>query len=599
VLMVMVDDLGAAQAHALMPRLAAFREQGATAQRAFAAQALCGPSRFSILAGREPWTAGYMAHGKPLDESQFYQDYDTLPTTFRDAGYTVLGVSKLFHSRETSEAEFGKPNYRFFPHVDDEDCGASSTCGVPAAEEADLVDAQATAWAIDQLDSLVASASTPWMLMVGLRRPHLPFRVPQRLLDAAAPGQPGAFPPPFAKASQPASDAPLAAHSVCPNLIETFGLDIAEYSFKPLPDQTAATVRQGYAAAAAWADELFGRLLDKLEALDLHEDTLVLLVGDHGFSLGEHMAWCKRSQYEFVSNAPLALRWPGRIQANVTIEEPVSLMDIYPTLTELAGVSAPSGLAGTSHSARFLAGSDDRPNAIFTAQVACFTGDQRAVCDINQPFEQVGFTVRERARRYTEWRASIDGGTSVDWAAEPLSVEFYNLADDALETENVAGATAVQDYQLRLKTILRGGFATCARFSDGPACDAEEHCRWVDNAADLGACEANPDYDMVALLETSVGPTPSAMPSGAPTPASQPPPATTPEPTASPVVPVAPTPSPTAVNSTNRPTRSPSASRDAPTDDGGEGDGANAAALSSAPVAFGGVLTIAVAAKFL
>ena len=184
----------------------------------------------------------------------------------------------------------------------------------------------------------LAKSEQPFFLAVGFTKPHLPFNAPQKYWDLYDPAQ---FE--LAPAGLP-TDAPRRAY-------HNFG-ELRKYSdtppgTQPVGAEQARRLIHGYHAAVSYTDAQVGKILASLDKLGLAENTIVLLMGDHGFILGEHGLWCKHSTFDLATKTPLLISAPGK-PANQVVEGLVEFIDIFPTLTDLAGIATPEQAAGTS-----------------------------------------------------------------------------------------------------------------------------------------------------------------------------------------------------------------------------------------------------------
>jgi arylsulfatase A-like enzyme len=204
------------------------------------------------------------------------------------------------------------------------------------APDDEYVDAETLRKAVADLGALAAQAE-PFLLAVGFYRPHLPFVAPKKYWDLHDPA--GIQLPPN---HAPPTGAPKEA--LHPWLeLRTFRGIPAE---GPVTDETALALIRGYRASVSFVDAQVGRLLDELARLGLDDDTIVVLVGDHGWSLGEHGMWSKGSCFEAVMRAPLIVRAPGMQGGRAA--GLVEFIDVYPTLCELSGLPIPAHVQGTS-----------------------------------------------------------------------------------------------------------------------------------------------------------------------------------------------------------------------------------------------------------
>lgn len=388
---------------------------------------------------------------------------------------------------------------------------------------------------IAKLQALVDSKEN-WLIAMGIRRPHLPFRAPQRFLDYYAKLRLESR----AELSLP-KRTPLAAHSLCTNLFEAIELegvpekdDGSGRQF--LPDESILYIRENYMAAASWADEVLGRVLNELDRLNLTDSTLVAVVSDHGFSTGEHNAYCKRSLYDIATHVPFILRGPGLPPREDS--EPISLLDFFPTVAELAGVHVPSNkdlrndgyapIEGKSQAARArygpravdlgmvlaakargLVGIDENSAgglAAFSEQPACFgvnreTGAQtRTVCERPGDFQQMGYSIRTSQWLYIEWRPWLKQSDSkgiADWTISHLpgeSAQLYQLGKDTQQLNNVAMMGLFGPVKEALAERLREHFLDCARDTSGQKhmCSKEAHCQWLNSKCRTNSIPSSP-----------------------------------------------------------------------------------------------------------
>jgi iduronate 2-sulfatase len=189
--------------------------------------------------------------------------------------------------------------------------------------------------------------------------------------------------------------------------------------YKDVPDdervslEQASHLRHGYYACVSYVDAQIGKVLSALRRLGLEEETVVVLWGDHGYSLGEADHWCKATNFEMDTRVPLMIRVPGMPAAGVATEALVEYMDVYPTLAELAGLATPNGLDGVSFAA--------------IVQDPRRRGREAALSQFARPFKPsapavMGYSIRTDTHRYTRW---------VQWPARKTIVEeLYDYTSD-------------------------------------------------------------------------------------------------------------------------------------------------------------------------
>lgn len=352
-------------------RLAA---RGLVFDHAYCQQAVCGPSRTSLMTGKRPDAT------RVWDLDTHFRvampDAVTLSQYFKANGYFTAGLSKIYHRGLEDGRSWSVPNwYANGTAVDTDpidwrkqiksthsviteeysnaissedndkptDKGAKEGKAGPAYEvspksDDQLPDGATAAEAVKRLHDY-KSKSEPFFLAVGFLKPHLPFVAPKKYWDLYDPNQ---IPVP-ASEQLPTGAPSFAGHN---------NGEIHAYrgvpKGNPIPADFAKTLRHGYYAAISYTDAQIGRVLDALDKEGLADNTVIVLWGDHGWELGDHGLWTKHTNYELDARAPLIISLPQQKSAGKKCEAPVEFVDIYPTLAEVCGLPAPAGLDGTS-----------------------------------------------------------------------------------------------------------------------------------------------------------------------------------------------------------------------------------------------------------
>jgi arylsulfatase A-like enzyme len=281
----------------------------------------------------------------------------------------------------------------------------------PAFEAPDLGDecyhdGTTAAHAIGELRRL-SQLGKPFFMALGFLKPHLPFNAPKRYWDLYDP-----------------SKLPLAANPFAPrNATQYSLLDFGELrgffqipKSGPIPGSLARKLIHGYSACVSYSDAQMGRVLAELDRLGLHDDTVVIAWGDHGWKLGEHASWCKHSNFEIDARAPMVLRAPGRCPGART-KALVEFVDMYPTLCELCGLEIPAHCEGAS-----MVPLLEAPNRLWKS--AAFNQYPRANMTV------MGYAMRTDRFRYVEWQS---------WPQrQVVARELYDHRVDSQENANVA-----------------------------------------------------------------------------------------------------------------------------------------------------------------
>ena len=422
VLFIMVDDLrpllgcyGHSEMHT--PNIDALAERGTRFNRAYCQYPLCNPSRSSILTGLRPDTIGV------YDNNAYFRnnlpDAVTLPQHFKAHGYHTQSVGRIAHGFAALFDQFSwsAPIWRKWSMpIDTKTVPLWSALDVADDE---LRDGQTADKAVEVLAEL---PNSPFFLAVGFYKPHLPYNAPQKYYDL------------YDSVTFNIHTDSITPKGT-PRIARTSWAEIKGYQDFPvgttlISDEKILELTRAYAASASYTDALVGHVLQQLEALSLAENTVIVLVGDHGYHLGEHGTWSKNTLFEVGVHSPLIISVPGQ-QPNRT-DALVELVDIYPTLCDACELPIPSALEGLS-----LMPIIAKPGHLW--KTAAFSQLKRG--DIN------GVSIRTEQYRYTEWGNSGDRGH-----------ELYDYDADPNETVNVVDLPENADLVARLSEQLRAGW---------------------------------------------------------------------------------------------------------------------------------------------
>jgi iduronate 2-sulfatase len=447
VLFIAVDDLNTrigcyGDPIAKTPNLDRLAGWGVRFDRAYCQQALCNPSRVSLLLGRYPTTTETIDFARP---ALLGRDWVTLSEHFRASGYEVELRGKIYHYPEPKPWSAGEDAVhkeqeihrkqiadltRWEPYrtlappttrwVDNLRTWANVFHPVPDDEAIDAeTNAKAYEWTADvksasQAVGLLkqfAQSGTPFFLAVGFYKPHVPLVAPKRFFDL--------YPPEKMPLPEDFVATPTADDSV-PRYALRYNLDLF-YEERPTPERARAAIA-AYYACITFMDEQLGRVLDELERLGLRDNTVVVLWGDHGWHLGEKGMWAKGTLFDVSARAPLIVVDPRKKTTGQACPRTVEFVDIYPTLVELCRLATPPGLEGKS-----LAPLLDNPKA---------TWDKPAYTVVARE-DWLGRSVRTERWSYTEWDYGRRGVELYDLEADPR--ESKNLANDPEHATVVAG----------------------------------------------------------------------------------------------------------------------------------------------------------------
>jgi len=470
VLFIAIDDMkplisayGEAIPTPAMDRIAA---QGTTFLNAHCQQAVCGPSRASLMTGMRP------DFTQVWDLKTMIRDINpmivTIPQYFRDKGYHSAGVGKIYDPRSVDKgadakswsqpyrqtwhlkynAKTGKPAAHYQNETSRALAAEAEAQGKkgwnsvnkyllknnawPVVESVDVPDdayddGAIGAYAVKELSKL-KRLNKPFFFAVGFKKPHLPFVAPKKYWDQFDPAAID-----LAPFQRQALNSPKIAYHTSPELRSYNGIP-AEGD---LDEATQRTLIHGYYACIAYIDAQIGTILDELEAQGLADNTIVVLWGDHGFHLGDHGLWCKHTNFENATRVPLIISAPNSPK-NQQSTMPVELTDLFPTLCELAGIETPANLDGVSLAPTVLKQQND---------IRDF-----AVSQYPRP-KHMGYTLRTERFRYVAWYQN-QGDEAADGHTAPASTELYDYKLDPNETRNLANEPAYAQVSADLSAKL-------------------------------------------------------------------------------------------------------------------------------------------------
>ncbi len=451
VLFIAVDDLRPAlgcygDKLVKTPNIDRLAARGLVFNHAYCQQAVCSPSRTAMLTGLRPDVTRVWDLETHFRAAQ--PDCITLPQYFKSNGYHCAALSKVYHKgledgRSWSEPHWyplgksvdtdpddytrqiitqhnvSKEEYSHGTSAEDNDKpGKKNKEGGkqgPAFEvspktDDELPDGATAAEAVKRLHDLKSKAE-PFFLAVGFLKPHLPFVAPKKYWDLY---DPNTIPLP-AFDHLPSGSPEFAGHK---------NSELHNYpgvpKENPIPADFAKTLRHGYYACISYTDSQVGKVLDALEKEGLAENTIVVLWGDHGWQLGEHGLWEKHTNFEIAARAPLIISLPKQKTAGQKCEAPVEFVDVYPTLAEVCGLSAPAKIDGTSLKP-FLENPAAPAAKIAMSQYPRSAGKDGQV---------MGYSIRNERYRCTFWRER--------YGSKIIATELFDEQVDPDETISLA-----------------------------------------------------------------------------------------------------------------------------------------------------------------
>lgn len=451
VLLIAVDDLNdwvgafGGNPQGITPALDRFAEQGAVVfQRAYCPGPVCGPSRSAMLSGFWPHRTGIYNNDQNMLRSALVQEHATLPEYFAQQGYATVSRGKIFHAHAGSSpgttdqgqwafAEWhpatgsdrvdprqltsrGKGLILGAPEPGAEFRKVSGTgfdWGPVMGDEEEMKDTRTARWAAQRLQEL--PAGQPFFLAVGISNPHLPWFVPQRFFDLH----------------------PLDTIRI-PEFRREDLEDIVDGEGRPREEPSAdfewvnrdamlfKRAVQAYLAASSYADWCVGVILDGLAASPHADNTVVVILGDHGWHLGEKLRFRKATLWAEATRLPLMVRVPGR-KERADCARVVNLIDLYPTLADLAGLPMKGKDRWDGRSLKALL---EEPEAAWEYPTLVDHPGGKGIAVIGERFYYI-----QRG----------DGGE-----------EFYDMEQDPLQWRNLAGSKEkhVRAEMARLKALV-------------------------------------------------------------------------------------------------------------------------------------------------
>ncbi|MGN6545812.1 MAG: sulfatase [Aureliella sp.] len=414
------------------PSIDALAQRGMLFERSYVQQALCSPSRISMLGGRYPATTGIFEIGRPLRATM--PDITTLPQHFKNNGYHTRSLGKIYHVGIDDDASWTVPAWHSRKPRTSEQTQAAvkkyvadakargieipqkgkggRNAAVPPFEavdcdDDDLLDGDCATHAIEQLREHAQNPDRRFFLAVGFANPHVPWISPKKYWDL-----------------YDREKLPLAENEFLPKgspaFAATSGSDFYWYRGVPqvsgdrLPESFKRECLHGYLAAISYVDAQVGRLLAALDETGLSKNTVVVFWSDHGYYMGEHTWWgAKHNNYEGATRNCLIVATPNQQTAGQRTQALAQAVDLAPTLTELCGLPAYDGFQGRSLKPVL----DDPHKSVNEAAFSWYP---------KQGY--LGVAMRTDQWRYVEWTKP----------GKPVERELFNMQLDPQNDVNVA-----------------------------------------------------------------------------------------------------------------------------------------------------------------
>lgn len=430
------------------PHLERLAKMGVRFDRAYCQQPLCGPSRASVMTGLRPDTLDMHTLAHELREKN--PDVVTLGQLFRQNGYFSARAGKIYHygnpsqigtdandDPETWDERYNPAGIdklqeeniiRYGPNRTPrkEALGISMAWWDPVSEDEDHTDGMVAAKIVELIE---AKKDEPFFLAAGFFNPHCPYVAPKRYFDLY----------PLDEITMPDLEEAKADLDDVPPMAVQRDTRHWPFYFDQVSVEEARRCKQAYYACNSFVDALVGKLLDALEENGLLEKTIIVFWSDHGYFLGEKGLWYKRKAFERSAKMPLIIAAPG-LGRGTTVTQPVELLDLYPTLADLCGLTPPENLEGAS-----LRPLLENPSGEGWAKPA--------VTQVWHGRDAWGYSIRNQRWRYTEWLEGRAGRELYDHENDPD--EITNLAEHPEQAELVRELSALLKPYVRLQAHKR------------------------------------------------------------------------------------------------------------------------------------------------
>lgn len=442
ILLIIVDDLRPqlgcyGNTIAKTPNIDRFASEGTLFTRAICNYPVSGPSRASLMSGIRPANNRFLDNNSEVERE--FPEMITMNTFFKNKGYATVAMGKVFHNRKDNlkgwtDGAWGPGDddpkksitgWRDYLTDENQDlCRISEVKAGKAYEIADVddneyYDGKVAERALHFLEDYNRKG-TPFFMTLGFVKPHLPFNAPKKYWDIY----------PEDQLDLPSNyffpeGAPDQARFNYPELRAYYGIP----KEGPVPDDVAKTLIRGYYACTSYSDAMIGTVLEKLKELGLDKNTTVIIIGDHGWHLGEHTLWAKHSNFFNTLNTVMIIKAPGTLSEN-RVNRPTELVDIFPTVCEIAGYEPPAHLEGNSLVPLLTYDDASWKKAVFSK------------------FENGRSVVTERYL-YTEWK---------DESGKVVACMLYDHLKDPLENRNVSDQPAYRKTLKKLRYLLEKSY---------------------------------------------------------------------------------------------------------------------------------------------
>lgn len=423
ILFIVVDDLRPelgcyGEKHMITPNIDNIANDGTLFRNAYVQYAVSSASRASFLTGCRPDATGVNYPYSEYFALRFLPEHPSIQKHMYDNGYYTRTLGKIHHGlgEDLSEKNYSSPLKGSYALAENNEIDRSGKKKErPLTEFADLsdehyVDGQVADEAAQTIRRAVKSGK-PFFIAAGFLKPHLPFVAPKKYLDMYSQDQipPCPFPTPTEE------ETPYSRSFYNVNEFKDGSNDPAT----PLSFELSQQLRRAYFACATFTDAQIGKLIKELKEQGVYDNTAIVLIGDHGWHLGDNAMWGKQANFERTTRAPLIVKAPKdkacKVKETTALTE---FVDIYPTMCEFAQIPTPEFVEGCSFMSLLYDTSAPWKSAVFSQHPRNVPGEGSVD----------GYAMRTPEYRYVEWRKE----------GRIVGQEIYDHRTDPLETKNIA-----------------------------------------------------------------------------------------------------------------------------------------------------------------
>lgn len=487
VLFISIDDLRPAlgvygDSIAITPNIDKLAGEGMTFMNTFTQVAVCAPSRASLMTGLRPDSTRVWHLGDKFREIN--PATVTMPQYFAKHGYHTINLGKIFHNYMPDSISWDEPDLRPSRYLKPDWLGrdgetfyiseevarsqvikrdsllklrpiryANGWNTGPAWEAADVHDSMYYDGAQNELTikslTRLAKMDKPFYMGLGYFRPHLPFTAPKKYWDLYDSSK-----IPLPQNPEIPDGAPVYTMNSMYELrhYDGFGHIGHPTSSYRMSEDTVRTLRHGYYASVSYVDALLGDLFDHMKELGIYDNTIIIVWGDHGWKLGDHNSWGKMTNFNVDLRVPMIIRYPDQQLRGAKTRAITELIDMFPSLCELADIPVPDYMQGASFVPLLH-------NPDLKWKKAAFSQFHRRpkVSADGRPY--MGYSINTHDHHYIEW---YDWDSKKGERGEYRSAELYDSKLDEYETinqsQNKEYSSVVSNLSRQLKAGWRAAF---------------------------------------------------------------------------------------------------------------------------------------------